>query len=148
MKIHRKLTSGYFLFDKATLKTCSFFPSLVAPDLRLHLLDASHSPVLVQTLYGLLMLLPQSEAFHVLRRRLDCLPGNKGLPHPISTSSPNKPSNPRLADTVIPFGDLLAVFVDVQNRRLKYARDSKAAAMLDRLKLGNSHRDAESSHQT
>nr|CAD7585743.1 unnamed protein product [Timema genevievae] len=42
--------------------------------LRLELLEVPHNQHLVQALYGLLMLLPQTEAFHTLRRRLDCVP--------------------------------------------------------------------------
>ncbi|OXA63462.1 Protein VAC14 [Folsomia candida] len=42
--------------------------------LRLDLLDGHHNTELVQALYGLLMLLPQSEGFHVLQRRLNCVP--------------------------------------------------------------------------
>ncbi|XP_054928557.1 protein VAC14 homolog isoform X2 [Dermacentor andersoni] len=42
--------------------------------LRLQLLDSPQQSYLVKSLYGLLMLLPQSEAFHTLRTRLACLP--------------------------------------------------------------------------
>lgn len=42
-------------------------------DLRLELLESETSGPIVHTLYGLLMLLPQSEAFHTLRRRLECV---------------------------------------------------------------------------
>ena len=43
-------------------------------DLRLQLLDTENSVALVKCLYGLLMLLPQSDAFRTLQRRLDCIP--------------------------------------------------------------------------
>lgn len=43
-------------------------------DLRLQLLDVQHNQDLIRSLYGLLMLLPQSEAFKLLRFRLDCIP--------------------------------------------------------------------------
>jgi len=43
-------------------------------DLRLQLLDVEHSHHLVKSLYGLLMLLPQSDAFRTLQRRLHCVP--------------------------------------------------------------------------
>ena len=43
-------------------------------DLRLQLLDSDNSQELIKSLYGLLMLLPQSEAFQLLRRRLNCIP--------------------------------------------------------------------------
>lgn len=45
-----------------------------ATDLRLQLLDVQHNQDLIRSLYGLLMLLPQSEAFKLLRFRLDCIP--------------------------------------------------------------------------
>lgn len=32
---------------------------------------------LVKSLYGLMMLLPQTKAFHVLRKRLQCVPNNQ-----------------------------------------------------------------------
>ncbi|XP_014285710.1 protein VAC14 homolog isoform X1 [Halyomorpha halys] len=42
--------------------------------LRLQLLQTPENYYLIRAMYGLLMLLPQSEAFHVLRHRLDCIP--------------------------------------------------------------------------
>lgn len=44
-------------------------------DLRLALLDVETNQTLVRALCGLLMLLPgKTEAFHTLRRRLECVP--------------------------------------------------------------------------
>ncbi|KAF0293740.1 Protein VAC14 [Amphibalanus amphitrite] len=45
--------------------------------LRLQLLEPWLYPELLDTLYGLLMTLPQTEAFTVLRRRLDCVPNHR-----------------------------------------------------------------------
>ncbi|CAF0730839.1 unnamed protein product [Didymodactylos carnosus] len=42
--------------------------------LRLALLDIENNQTLIRTLCGLLMLLPQTDAFHTLRRRLECVP--------------------------------------------------------------------------
>jgi vacuole morphology and inheritance protein 14 len=42
--------------------------------LRLHLLEPSQQPLLHKAMYGLLMLLPQSNAFRTLHSRLHCLP--------------------------------------------------------------------------
>lgn len=42
--------------------------------LRLQLLDPSQHAPLVRTLYGILMLLPQSAAFSSLKQRLSCVP--------------------------------------------------------------------------
>ena len=41
---------------------------------RLQLLDPGQHAALVRTLYGLLMLLPQSTAFNTLKERLGCVP--------------------------------------------------------------------------
>lgn len=49
-------------------------PSLSFPDLRLQLLDVENNPYLIKALYGLLMLLPQSQAFQLLSHRLRCVP--------------------------------------------------------------------------
>ncbi|KAL7063199.1 hypothetical protein AAHC03_0638 [Spirometra sp. Aus1] len=48
--------------------------SPVFATLRLHLIDKRYSAALQETLYCLLMCLPQTEAFETLRRRLQCLP--------------------------------------------------------------------------
>ncbi|VDO01533.1 unnamed protein product [Rodentolepis nana] len=54
--------------------------------LRLHLVDRRHSAALQETLYCLLMCLPQTDAFDTLRRRLQCLPGHM-LTEPNSSTS-------------------------------------------------------------
>ncbi|GBP31941.1 Protein VAC14 homolog [Eumeta japonica] len=51
--------------------------------LRLELLGGEESGALRSALYGLLMLLPQSEAFHALSRRLQCAP-----PPPLAAALP------------------------------------------------------------
>ena len=48
-------------------------------DLRLQLLDVERNHHLVKSLYGLLMLLPQSDAFRTLQRRLHCVPSTTQL---------------------------------------------------------------------
>lgn len=42
--------------------------------LRLHLLESHRNVELVKAMYGLLMLLPQGSSFHLLRKRLQCVP--------------------------------------------------------------------------
>ncbi|VEL14983.1 unnamed protein product [Protopolystoma xenopodis] len=42
--------------------------------MRMHLLDKRYSAALQETLYCLLMCLPQTEAFRTLHRRLQCVP--------------------------------------------------------------------------
>ncbi|XP_067131092.1 protein VAC14 homolog isoform X2 [Centruroides vittatus] len=48
--------------------------------LRLQLLEPQQNRYLVKSLYGLLMLLPQSDAFHTLRHRLSCVPNIQFMP--------------------------------------------------------------------
>ena len=56
------------------LTHCITILFMFCTDLRLQLLDVQHNQDLIRSLYGLLMLLPQSEAFKLLRFRLDCIP--------------------------------------------------------------------------
>ncbi|XP_003372521.1 putative HEAT protein [Trichinella spiralis] len=53
---------------------CPSFLSFPIVALRLHLLDPRYQADLATVLYGLLMLLPQTEAFLILKRRLQCMP--------------------------------------------------------------------------
>uniref|UniRef100_A0A5S6QCP8 Protein VAC14 homolog n=1 Tax=Trichuris muris TaxID=70415 RepID=A0A5S6QCP8_TRIMR len=87
--------------------------------LRLHLLDPRYQQHLAAVLYGLLMLLPQTEAFHILRRRLQCLP-NPSLAVNFRSRSPSIISEKM--DTDLYFTDLLNHFTKVQERR-KAERD-------------------------
>lgn len=43
-------------------------------DLRMELLEEPVNQYLIQALYGLLMIMPQSDAFQLLRHRLKCVP--------------------------------------------------------------------------
>lgn len=43
-------------------------------DLRMELLEEPVNQYLIQALYGLLMIMPQSDAFNLLRHRLKCVP--------------------------------------------------------------------------
>lgn len=47
---------------------------LIFLDLRLELLEVPCDKNLIRALYGLLMLLPQTEAFRTLKSRLSCIP--------------------------------------------------------------------------
>ena len=43
-------------------------------DLRLQILDPLEHPFLIRSLFGVLMLLPQSSTFTILHQRLSCIP--------------------------------------------------------------------------
>ncbi|VDM32362.1 unnamed protein product [Hydatigera taeniaeformis] len=94
--------------------------SPVFAKLRLHLVDKRYSAPLQETLYCLLMCLPQTEAFDTLRRRLQCLP-NHILNQPMSDAS---------QPTKVNFDALLVHFREVQ-RLLHETRLRDAALMED-----------------
>ncbi|XP_077530253.1 protein VAC14 homolog [Haemaphysalis longicornis] len=83
--------------------------------LRLQLLDSPQQSYLVKSLYGLLMLLPQSEAFHTLRTRLACLPTGLLLQHDTTGRSVVDNS----ARSGIDFQELLDHFQQVQDSHKK-----------------------------
>ncbi|XP_064073732.1 protein VAC14 homolog [Vanessa tameamea] len=101
-------------------KLVQLIESPVFAYLRLELLGGAGSAELRAALFGLLMLLPQSEAFHALRRRLHC------APHDITA-----PAAPPQQQWELDFPALLAEFRRVQaahrdhrmlERRLSRAR--------------------------
>uniref|UniRef100_A0A8C2KC00 Protein VAC14 homolog n=1 Tax=Cyprinus carpio TaxID=7962 RepID=A0A8C2KC00_CYPCA len=73
--------------------------------LRLQLLDVEHNPYLIKALYGLLMLLPQSQAFQLLSHRLSFLVLSK--------------QDKRLAQPHIDYSELLQHFDRVQSKHLE-----------------------------
>ncbi|XP_006005344.1 protein VAC14 homolog [Latimeria chalumnae] len=83
--------------------------------LRLQLLDVENNPYLIKALYGLLMLLPQSNAFQLLSHRLQCVPNPE-----LMRTTPNK--NPATGScplsTKVDYVELLQHFEKVQNKHL------------------------------
>uniref|UniRef100_A0A8C4Q7Y5 Protein VAC14 homolog n=1 Tax=Eptatretus burgeri TaxID=7764 RepID=A0A8C4Q7Y5_EPTBU len=87
--------------------------------LRLQLLQSKRQPDLLQTLYGLLMLLPQSAAFHLLQQRLRCVPDPQLLsPWNDEQSSPSSTTD----DTA----GLLLRFHEVQAQHRQARRQQNA----------------------
>ncbi|KAK6480097.1 protein VAC14-like protein isoform X3 [Huso huso] len=84
--------------------------------LRLQLLDVENNPYLIKALYGLLMLLPQSQAFMMLSHRLRCVP-NPELMRAAPQKKPADSSKP--APVHIDYGELLQHFDRVQNKHLE-----------------------------
>ncbi|XP_042227143.1 protein VAC14 homolog isoform X2 [Homarus americanus] len=82
--------------------------------LRLQLLDPVGHSALVETLYGLLMLLPQSDAFSLLRCRLNCVPPSHLLKH-----THGKVEERPLASSM-DFDELLTHFCTTQEKHRKY----------------------------
>ncbi|OQV15099.1 Protein VAC14-like protein [Hypsibius exemplaris] len=93
-------------------KLVQLIESPIFTHLRMQLLDPETNAYLVRTLYGLLMLLPQSEAFENLRRRLDCVP----LLQRVSQGQSVPPSDMVAAEKAF-FADLLQYFINTQKRQ-------------------------------
>ncbi|KAK1163577.1 hypothetical protein AOXY_G17101 [Acipenser oxyrinchus oxyrinchus] len=84
--------------------------------LRLQLLDVENNPYLIKALYGLLMLLPQSQAFMMLSHRLRCVPN----PELMRAAPQKKPADSSKAAPVhIDYRELLQHFDEVQNKHLE-----------------------------
>ncbi|KAK9497098.1 hypothetical protein O3M35_004475 [Rhynocoris fuscipes] len=88
--------------------------------LRLELVQVPYNFFLIQAMYGLLMLLPQSEAFHMLRHRLECIPKLHFFYHSgqntnnIDTLKENAAKNGNNYN--IDFNDLVRHFKTLQDR--------------------------------
>ncbi|KAF7653148.1 hypothetical protein LDENG_00086830 [Lucifuga dentata] len=104
--------------------------------LRLQLLDVENNPYLIKALYGLLMLLPQSQAFQLLSHRLRCVP-NPELMRTVdgSKSMDSKQQVSKLASHAqIDYSELLQHFDHVQSKHLeiRHQRSGRASDLPDR----------------
>lgn len=105
--------------------------------LRLQLLDVENNPYLIKALYGLLMLLPQSQAFQLLSHRLQCVP-NPELMRTVEESrhmdSKQKAVSKRSPHTQVDYGELLQHFERVQSKHLevRHQRSGRASDHVDR----------------
>lgn len=109
--------------------------------LRLQLLDVENNPYLIKALYGLLMLLPQSQAFQLLSHRLRCVP-NPELMRTVDGSkymaSELQARSERAASTQMDYKELLQHFDRVQSKHLevRHQRSGRASDHLDRKLMG------------
>lgn len=105
--------------------------------LRLQLLDVENNPYLIKALYGLLMLLPQSQAFQLLSHRLQCVP-NPELMRTVEESrhmdSKQKAVSKRASHAQVDYSELLQHFERVQSKHLevRHQRSGRAADHADR----------------
>ncbi|XP_069004992.1 protein VAC14 homolog [Embiotoca jacksoni] len=105
--------------------------------LRLQLLDVENNPYLIKALYGLLMLLPQSQAFQLLSHRLRCVP-NPDLMRTVDESkymdSKRQVASKRASNTQMDYHELLQHFDHVQSKHLevRHQRSGRASDHLDR----------------
>ncbi|XP_028665523.2 protein VAC14 homolog [Erpetoichthys calabaricus] len=100
--------------------------------LRLQLLDVENNPYLIKALYGLLMLLPQSQAFQLLSHRLHCVPN----PELMRTSPQTALRSRRPTPVDIDYGELLQHFDRVQNKHLEIRNQRAGRSEYPDKKLG------------
>ncbi|XP_039209473.1 protein VAC14 homolog [Crotalus tigris] len=86
--------------------------------LRLQLLDVKSNPYLLKALYGLLMLLPQSNAFQLLSHRLQCVP-NPELMQTADSAKAGQSARKTAAGPAIDYAELLQHFERVQGKHLQ-----------------------------
>ncbi|XP_034749029.1 protein VAC14 homolog [Etheostoma cragini] len=105
--------------------------------LRLQLLDVENNPYLIKALYGLLMLLPQSQAFQLLSHRLRCVP-NPELMRTVDESkyidSKHQMASKRASHSQMDYNELLQHFDRVQSKHLevRHQRSGRASDHPDR----------------
>lgn len=92
--------------------------------MRLQLLIPRRHPELLRALYSLLLVLPQGEAFRLLRQRLDCVPGQgvlEGAEFKTSKSQKQVGAGEKSGGggcTATALAQLLDIFTEVQKRKL------------------------------
>ena len=93
--------------------------------LRLQLLDTDTNYYLLKALYGLLMLLPQSAAFTLLRARLDCVPNVHQLPpyKCVAAVSGAETDSSISQPLEIDFSELLDHFVSIQSAHAAFNKN-------------------------
>ncbi|XP_037112649.1 protein VAC14 homolog [Syngnathus acus] len=106
--------------------------------LRLQLLDVESNPYLIKALYGLLMLLPQSQAFQLLSHRLQCVP-NPELMRTVdgpkrADAKEHDAERKRAPHAHVDYGELLRHFDCVQGQHLevRHQRSGRVAEPPDR----------------
>ncbi|KRX20446.1 Protein VAC14 -like protein, partial [Trichinella nelsoni] len=102
-------------------KLIQLIESPIFTSLRLHLLDPRYQADLAAVLYGLLMLLPQTEAFLILKRRLQCMPTtlNFGMHCSDQLKANEKSSLDQNAETCV-FRELMEHFILIQQKHREY----------------------------
>ncbi|CAL7935227.1 unnamed protein product [Xylocopa violacea] len=93
--------------------------------LRLQLLEREENDDLVYALYGLLMILPQSEAYATLQRRLAAIP-------PTTKSIPKAISNPKPFKDTFDFSELLTQFHTIQEQHKEHKRKQRLTNLTEK----------------
>ncbi|KAI4468980.1 tax1 binding protein-related [Holotrichia oblita] len=126
-KFKNKTNSGNLEVTKTLLteidKLVRLIESPIFAYLRLELLKVPADECLVRALYGLLMLLPQTEAFAILKTRLSCIP-SLHLHCDKRNQTEIKPVPARMSN--IDFPKLLERFKSVQENHREYKKAMRA----------------------
>lgn len=94
--------------------------------MRLQLLERGENDALVYALYGLLMILPQSEAYATLQRRLAAIP-------PTTKSIPDRRSStPKSYKDTFDFPQLLKHFHTVQEQHKEQKRKQRLISLIEK----------------
>lgn len=93
--------------------------------LRLELLEVPCNKSLVRALYGLLMLLPQTDAFTTLRTRLSCIPSLQ-----LHCDDNNVTKKKSSLVSTVKFQQLLDHFIDVQEKHKEYKQRQRSKELL------------------
>ncbi|XP_034938910.1 protein VAC14 homolog [Chelonus insularis] len=111
--------------------------------LRLELLERERNEALVRTLYGLLMILPQSDAFTTLHRRLAAIPPvNSSIFSNKSHSSLEKTNKTTTNEEEIDFSRLLRHFEKVQEKHKEQKNRQRLNMLVNRDSIMNQGFDA------
>jgi vacuole morphology and inheritance protein 14 len=108
-------------------KLVQLLESPVFTQLRLQLLEPEKYPFLYKVLYGILMLLPQSSAFNILRNRLNAVSAIGYIHLPSSRLTPSQAQKYGRTRDDVNWVDLLDKFRSVQ-RRLQTSRNPSTRA--------------------
>nr|XP_023024836.1 protein VAC14 homolog [Leptinotarsa decemlineata] len=102
-------------------KLVQLIESPVFAYLRLDLLEVPCDKNLIRALYGLLMLLPQTEAFTTLKTRLGCIPSL----HIYCDDNKTVGKKSEYENSLIDFQQLLKHFIQVQEKHKEYKRTQR-----------------------
>lgn len=106
--------------------------------MRLELLEREKNEDSVRTLYGLLIILPQSEAFSTLHRRLSAIPPTNSLTHHLNK---DKDNINKTKNNDIDFKKLLKHFEQVQDKHKEQKYRQRLNILVERDLFANQFND-------
>lgn len=122
-------------------KLVQLFESPILTHVRLQLLEPEQHPSLIKALWGILMLLPQSPAFHTLKNRLSAVPEIGLLRLQLAQAHGGKPEGghqPEKGAVALDFAALLRTYEAVQEKhRQRLLRQARPAAPREKAAAGN-----------